>query len=405
MDKKDNYESNEQIRDAMWKNAERDGDIFSEIKFRKNNKKNYFKAFVKVFSFILIAALSGGTAAQYVINKDKTSKDISGDINWSVLENNNDDGKYTKGEYDNPVLQVTQKVAPSVVGISDKKEGLWDSPEGSSSGIIVKSDGFIVTNYHVIKDATEIKVKLSNNNVLKARVVGTDAISDLAVIKVEASNLPIAKFGDSSKVKIGDIAIAVGNPLGRQFSGTVTAGVISALDRRINIVDKKTGEQTIYKVIQTDAAINPGNNGGALCNIFGEVIGINNLKINSTIENYGMGYAINANEVEGTINSLMTHGKVIRPSIGICGEVAVREDKDGIEGIRVQEVIRGSGAAIAGIIPSDIIVQIADVALKNMEDLSNILSKYKVSDRVSCKILRNGKILKISIAISELKVR
>ncbi|MBU3110638.1 S1C family serine protease [Clostridium lacusfryxellense] len=396
MDKKDNYESNEQIRDAMWKNAERGGDIFSEIKFRRNNKKNYFKAFVKVFSFILIAALSGGTAAQYVINK-AISKNVNGNTNWSVLQNN------VQGEYENPILQVTQKVAPTVVGISDKKEGEWETPEGSSSGIIVKSDGFIITNYHVIKDALQINVKLSNDNVLKAKVVGVDPITDLAVLKVEASNLPVAKFGDSSKVKIGDVAIAIGNPLGEQFLGTVTAGVISAIDRKINIVDKKAGEQTIYKVIQTDADINPGNNGGALCNIYGEVVGINNVKLKSTSEYYGMGYAINSNEVKLIINDLMTHGKVSRPSIGIYGEVAVPTDNDGIEGVRVQEVISGSGAAEAGIITNDIIVQMADVSLKNMEDLSNILNKHKVSDKVSCKIWRNGKALKISIMISELK--
>jgi len=397
MDNKDNYESSGQIRDAMWKNAER-GDIFSEIKFRKNNKKNYFKVFLRLFSFILIAALSGGITAQYVINKEKTSNDINGNVNSGVLGNNS-----AQAEYDNPILQATQKVAPTVVGISDKKEGSWETPEGSSSGIIVKSDGFIVTNYHVIKDATQIKVKLSNDNILEAKVVGKDVISDLAVIKIEASNLPIAKFGDSSKVKIGDIAVAIGNPLGKQFLGTVTAGVISALDRRINIVDKKTGEQTIYKLIQTDAAITPANNGGALCNMYGEVIGINNLKLNSTSENYGMGYAISANEAKKIIEELISSGKVIRPSIGIYGESAVKADNDGIEGVRVQEVIKESGADKAGIIPNDIIVQIADASLKNMEDLSNVLNKYKVSDRVSCKVWRGGKALKISITISELK--
>ena len=235
---------------------------------------------------------------------------------------------------------------------------MWDTSEGSGSGIIFKSDGFIITNYHVIEGATEIKVKLSNDNVLKATVVGTDAISDLAVIKVEASNLPIAKFGDSSKVKVGDLAIAIGNPLGEQFSGTVTAGIISALDRRINIVDKKTGEQTIYKVIQTDAAINPGNSGGALCNIYGEVIGINSLKINSASGTDGMGFAINTNEAKEIINDLMTYGKVIRPAIGIYGGTAISVGNDGVEGVYVQEVVRGSGAAVAGIMPTDIIIEI-----------------------------------------------
>ena len=400
MDNKDNYESRGEIRDAMWKNAERSQDILGEIKFRKNNRKNYFNFFLKVFSFILIAALSGGITARYVINKDKAPKDFSGVLNPGALENKN-----VQGIYDNSISQVNQKVSPAVVGISNKAEGGWDTSEGSGSGIIFKSDGFIITNYNVIEGATEIKVKLSNDNVLKAIVIGTDARSDLAVIKVEATNLPVAKFGDSSKVKVGDLAIAIGNPLGEQFSETVTAGIISAIDRRTNMVDKKTGEQTIYKVIQTDAAINPGNRGGALCNIYGEVIGINSLKIDLVSGSYGMGFAINTNEAKEIIDDLMTYGKVIRSSIGIYGGTAISTGDDGVEGVYVQEVVRGSGAAVAGIMPTDIIIELGDTRVKNMKDLSNILEKYKVGGHLSCKIWKNGKIKKISIILSELKSR
>ena len=239
MDNKDNYKFNEEIRDALWKNADRGQDIFGEIKFRKNNKRNYFKVLLKVVFFIIIAALSGGITANYVINKDKSQENISGDLTTSKLEQNN------KDIYVNSISDVTRKVSPTVVGISVKVDGVEETPEASGSGIIFKSEGFIITNYHVIENATDIKVKLSNYKVLKAKVIGTDIISDLAVIKVDASNLPVAKLGDSSKVNVGDIAIAIGNPLGEQFSGGVTAGVISALDRKVNIVDKKTGEQTI----------------------------------------------------------------------------------------------------------------------------------------------------------------
>lgn len=399
LDNKDNYESCEEIRDAMWKNAECGQDIFSEIKFRKNNKKSYFKLFLKVFSFILIASLSGGITAQYIISKDKAPKDVSGALNSSALEKNK-----IQGAYDNPISEIAQKVAPAVVGISNKAGGAWNTSEGSGSGIIYKSDGFIITNYHVIEGATEIKVKLSNDNVLNASVVGKDAISDLAVIKVEANNLPIVKFGDSSKVRVGDVAIAIGNPSGEEFSGTVTAGIISALNRKINIVDKKTGEQIIYKVIQTDAAINSGNSGGALCNSYGEVIGINTLKIDSASEIGGVGFAINTNESKKIINDLITYGKVIRPAIGIYGAVAISVANDGVEGVYVQEVVRGSGAALAGIMPTDIIVELDKKSVKNMEDLSNILEKYKVGGKVSCKIWRDGKVKNISIILSELKI-
>jgi len=294
-------------------------------------------------------------------------------------------------------------VSPAVVGISSKAEALWNTPEGSGSGIIFKSDGYIITNYHIVEGETEIKVKLSNDNVLKAVVIGSDAISDLVILKVEANNLPIAKFGDSSKVKAGDLAVAIGNPLGEQFSGTVTAGIISALDRRINIVNKKTGEQTIYKVIQTDADIAIGNSGGPLCNIYGEVIGINSLKINSTIGNESAGFAISANETKEIIEDLMTYGKVIRPAIGIYGGTAISVGNDGIEGVYVQEVVRGSGGALAGIMPTDIITEIGGKRVKNMEELSKVLENYKVGGTLACKIWRDGKVKSIDIVLSELK--
>ncbi|MCB2294889.1 trypsin-like peptidase domain-containing protein [Clostridium algoriphilum] len=383
----------------MWKNADCDQDIFGEIKFRKNNKKNYFKLFIKVFSFILIAALSGGITAQYVVNKDKAPKDITGNLSSGSLENSN-----IKGVYSNSISQVSEKVAPAIVGISNKEQGLWDTPEGSGSGIIFKNDGYIITNYHVVEGASQIKVKFSNDKVLNATVVGTDAISDLAVIKVEASNLPIATFADSSKVNVGDIAIAVGNPLGEQFSGMVTSGIISALDRKVNIADKKTGEQTMYKIIETDASINAENSGGALCNIYGEVIGINSLKISSASGDHGMGFAINANEVKEIIKGLMTNGKMIRPTLGIYGVPSISKGNDTKKGVYVQDVISGSGAAVAGIMPSDIIMQIGDTSVRNMEDISNVLEKFKISDRLSCKIWRNGKAQNINIILSELKI-
>lgn len=392
MNNKNNREASEEIRDAMWKNAECTQQLFGEIKFRKNNKKNYFKLSLKVFSFILIASLSGGITAQYAINKDKATKDPSGGLGSDNIF----------GIYNNPISEVALKVSPVVVGISNKAEDLWDSVEGSGSGIIFRSDGYIITNYHVVEGVSEIKVKLSNDNVLKALVIGTDARTDLAIIKVEAKNLPIAKFGDSSKVKVGDLAVAIGNPLGKEFSGTVTAGIISAINRKINIIDKKTGEQTIYKVIETDAAINPGSSGGPLCNINGEVIGINSLKINSDRDASKMGFAINSNEVEKIINDLIEYGKVIRPTIGIYGNTAISVTSGGVEGVYVQEVIRGSGAAIAGIMPTDIITEFAGKSVKNMEELSDVLEEYKVYDNLPCKVWRNGKIKDISIVLSEL---
>lgn len=229
----------------------------------------------------------------------------------------------------NSITKVAESVGPAVVGISNKTEGYFgQEDQGSGSGIIFDPNGYIVTNNHVIDGAQKITIKLSTGKVLNASLVGTDRRSDLAVIKVDAKNLPVAKFGDSSKVKVGDVAIAIGNPLGEEFAGTVTAGIVSATNRKIQYAG------AVYKLIQTDAAINPGNSGGALCNDAGEIIGINSLKEKAE----GIGFAISINEAKDIIKSLMDYGKVSRPYLGVAGKT-ISSEQTGVSGAYVAEVV------------------------------------------------------------------
>ncbi len=293
----------------------------------------------------------------------------------------------------NSITKVAESVGPAVVGISNKTEGYFgQEDQGSGSGIIFDPNGYIVTNNHVIDGAQKITIKLSTGKVLNASLVGTDRRSDLAVIKVDAKNLPVAKFGDSSKVKVGDVAIAIGNPLGEEFAGTVTAGIVSATNRKIQYAG------AVYKLIQTDAAINPGNSGGALCNDAGEIIGINSLKEKAE----GIGFAISINEAKDIIKSLMDYGKVSRPYLGVAGKT-ISSEQTGVSGAYVAEVVQGSGAAAAGIKPTDIIVELDGKKVTKFEDLADILDTHKVGDTVKAKILRNSKYKEINIILSEMK--
>lgn len=389
-----------EVKDVKWESTGSCSE--SGIKFRKIRRRKASN-FLKVIAFILIAAVSGGISGAYVSQKQKTYVYPQNNQNLVSQDqkNNSDSVNLTK----NSINNVAEKVVPTVVAISNSAQGfMGDIPQGSGSGIIFDPNGYIVTNNHVIEGADKITVKLASGKTIEAKLVGSDSKSDLAVIKVNAKNLPSAKFGNSDKVRVGDIAIAIGNPLG-EYAGSVTAGIISAVNRKIRY------QGSVYNVFQTDAAINPGNSGGALCNEAGEVIGINSLKIsNSSMESSenaeGIGFAITIDGAKDIISSLVKYGKVTRapsPYLGIKGGTVVLEQNNSVKGVYVSEVIQGTGAAAAGIKPTDIITAADGKDITTMEELQDIIEKHKVGDVVSCKVWRNGKTIKLNVILSELK--
>lgn len=382
-----------EVKDAKWESVDVNN---GGIKFTNNRKKFKIKIVLYSIVVVLIAAISGGISGAYIVKKYYSKMYVSMDQSLTGSKNESSQTKYELSTSENSINKVSRTVGPTVVGIGGNEGEPSDSKSSESgSGIIFDSNGYIVTNYHVIAGESKVTVKLSGGKVLNANIVGTDPRSDLAVIKVDAKNLPTAKFGDSSKTKVGDLAVAIGNPLGQEFAGSVTAGIISALNRKIQY------EGATYKVIQTDAAINPGNSGGPLCNEKGEVIGINSLKLGSDQNVEGMGFAISINEVKDIIKSLMSYGKVSRPSLGIYGQSVVSEESK-ITGVYVKEVVPGGGAAAAGIKPTDIIIELDNRKIVRFEDVADILDKHKVGDSISCKILRNKKVIQIKVVLSEI---
>lgn len=315
--------------------------------------------------------------------------------------------------YSDTSVGVAQKVLPSIVGISITSNvtsfmGTMGTSTGSGSGIIISSDGYILTNNHVvssssssafyqISEATSINVYLYNDSTpYPATIVGQDELTDIAVIKIDKTDLTAAEIGNSDGVQVGEFAMAVGNPLGMQSS--ITCGNISATNRELTDSDGRT-----RKLIQTDAAINSGNSGGALVNSKGEVIGINTLKLSATgVE--GMGFAIPINSVTDIYQQLIQYNKVKRPYIGITGTTVDEKTSKYYNipvGVYVKAISNFSPAEKAGLKVADVITAIDGKEVKTMDELNNIKYEHQIGDSVTLKIIRDGKDMEITLTLEE----
>ena len=342
---------------------------------------------VLIAATVFLSGCSNGLAGE--------PKEPSGSTAAAVSENVSD-------ARNTPVVRAAKAVGPAVVGITNKAlaRDWFNNPvqvEGAGSGVIFRKDGYIVTNNHVISGAKEIIVSLSDGRSLPGRLIGADELSDLAVVKVDADDLPTAEFGDSDDIMVGEPAIVIGNPMGLEFQGSVTSGVISALNRTLELDDR------IIKVIQTDASINPGNSGGALVNADGRVIGINSAKIaRSGVE--GMGFAIPINTVKDIVEDLLADGKVTRPYLGVGifdKETAARYgyilnvDK----GVYVENVTVNGPAYKAGLRRGDIILAVDGKEVNKVSAVRNAVLDKKTGDAVPVKILRDGGEITVNVTL------
>ncbi len=297
------------------------------------------------------------------------------------------------------IARIIKKVSPSVVGISTvhmTRDSLLDDAElieGIGSGVIVHSTGYILTNEHVVGgDPENIKVILENGDELEGRNLWSDPTLDLAIVKVDAVNLPAAVLGNSQQLEVGDMAIAIGTPLGLQFKHTVTSGIISALNRTVKVPTER-GQNYMEDLIQTDASINPGNSGGPLINANGEVVGINTIKVTSA---EGIGFAIPIEVAKPVIRHFIEEGEFVTPYIGIVGfdkEIAryYKQEKDIQEGVYVVDIDERGPAYKAGIRVDDIITRVGDIKVTKMLELRSAIYSYKVGDRVGIRFIRRGK--------------
>jgi serine protease Do len=294
------------------------------------------------------------------------------------------------------VVQAVKEVGPAIVGITtrvydrDMFNRRVEVGQSVGSGVLFDKKGYIVTNNHVVSGSKDVNVCLSNGKTVQGKVVGTDPSTDLAVVKIDGSDdLPVASFGDSDALQVGETAIAIGNPLGLEFQGTVTVGVISALNRSLDDIDQR------FRLIQTDAAINPGNSGGALVTADGKVVGINSAKIaKEGVE--GMGFAIPINSAKGIIQQLISSGKVTRAYLGVYAadkDIAQRYgydwDHDG--GVLVMKVASRSPVSLTDIRPGDYILAIDGQSIDTVKGMRDILDTHKPGDRIKVTYEHNGR--------------
>jgi serine protease Do len=371
---------------------------------RKNNNLFLLKLLIAATAIIAITAFSAAGAAASASVDGSRAVPVSAQISKKKSSLS-----FFPAKEELPVPEIVEKVKPSVVGIASV---FSEDVKGTGTGIIYSKEGLILTNCHVVEEsakgilteAYDITVVLSDKSEFKAEIVGLDAQTDLAVIKIDPGNTKLtpADFGNSSKLREGDEAIAIGNPLGFELYGTTTRGIISALGRSVTIGDNE------MSLIQTDAAINPGNSGGPLVNCYGEVIGINSSKIISVYAE-GIGFAIPVNAAAPVIADLIKYGYVKgRPNIGITAEnvdLAAANFYDIPQGVIVRSVVPGTSAAASGLKAGDIIIMIDGEKIRSLSQLNKIKKSYNPGDNIELVVFRTdvSSVCTIDLRLSEVK--
>ena len=420
MDFEDNNKKEREFLDYMnemykeqYKNPDKEPEIFNneetmeikniEVESTEKSNKNYKIIKKKTLALVVVLSLVfgflGGTAAVYLAM----------------------DNIFNANPYPNTVeiisnsggLDIASAVAlksmPSVVGIETEiiyNDAFYGKQIGGSlgTGVIVDENGYILTNSHVVNDGdyTKLQIKIYGGEVLQGELLWNDPVIDLAIIKVEANNLPTAELGDSDRLIIGEYSIAIGNPLGFQFERSVTQGVISGLNRTIEVENY----ETIEGLIQTDASINPGNSGGPLLNKLGQVIGINTVKIQT---GEGLGFAIPINIAKPIVEEFKGKGEFKKAFMGLRGVNVERylesyNDDLGVEnGVYIYQIFDDSPASKSNLLEGDVIIQIDDKEIVNMTGLINQLYKYRPGDTISIIVMRDKSEIKIDLILEAIK--
>lgn len=303
-------------------------------------------------------------------------------------------------ERDENIVDVVEQVMPAVVGVSSRFdvaefEGLPFEQTESASGVIISPDGYVITNHHVIENAEEIKVIIPEKGIFEAELVGSDKMTDLALLKIDERDLTYVPLADSGKSRVGETVLAIGNPLGLQQS--VTAGIISAVERQVMI----PGTDYAYTFIQTDAVVNPGNSGGPLVNLNGEIVGINTAKIALPgVE--GIGFSVPSNTVDRVTRDFLEYGRVFRPHMGVLIEDWLDyDDPEPDMGVRLVDVVPDSPADEAGLVPGDIIVSIDDQRIDFLAQLFDIMLYYYPDDTVTITFYHDGEQMETTLTFEE----
>jgi serine protease Do len=384
-----------------------------------------FKKFVSVFSIALLGGICALSLDHFYMQKQ----------NQFFAEANVRNPLPVKFAGFNPTatpegsvnfVDAAKKSVPAVVHIKSKVEmedtrynNMWDFFYGNphqqqmegmvtGSGVVVSSDGYIVTNNHVIEQAGKIEVTLSNRQTYEAKVIGKDPETDLALLKIEATNLPFMEYGNSDNVEVGQWVLAVGNPY--NLTSTVTAGIVSAKGRNIDILpnDPSRDLYPIESYIQTDAAVNPGNSGGALVNTDGQLVGINSAIASNTGSYTGYSFAIPVNLVRKVVADLLQYGRAQRAFLGVTirnvdADIAKSANLDGTEGVYVDALTANGAAEAAGLKQGDVILKVGEQSVNDVASLEEQIGKYRPGDKVSITVNRDNKQMQVEVTLRNLE--
>jgi len=367
---------------------------------------------------LLITAFIGGLVAVFVYsalidNKEKKLTSLEKQpvnlVNLQAGIDTSTDFTYAAEKTINSVVNVkTQSTVQFRNPIyeffyGDRYQGDDEPVTGIGSGVIITADGYIVTNNHVVENSDKVSVTLNDKREFTAKVVGTDHSTDLALLKVDAEDLPFIAFGNSDALKVGEWVLAVGNPF--NISSTVTAGIVSAKGRSMAIIEDN---YRIESFIQTDASVNRGNSGGALVNLRGEMVGINTAILSPTGGNVGISFAIPSSIVQKVVKDLIEYGTVQRAIMGvqirdITAEFAKEKGLDVLDGVYVEEVNDNSAAKEAGIESGDVINQINGIAVKSPSELQEMVGRYRPGDKITVNLKRKDKTKQIEVTLRNLQ--
>ncbi|GFZ34173.1 serine protease [Clostridium zeae] len=367
------------------------------IRFKENKRRNNIKRLTKGIIIILVASVAGAISGAYIVERKYGLK--LKDSNKTIFQIIDTRGSsITSG--DGQISSIVSKVSPSIVSISNKEDNFNINSNTNVTGIIYKEDGYIVTNYSAISMFDKILVKRAGMGIKieQGRMIGYDKTTDLAVIKIDSDKLPVVKISDLSDVREGSSAIALGNCIGDDYIGLVTSGIITSTNIRFNFENAELGKQSI-RTFQTNAIINRENNGGVLTDVYGEVIGINNLPATNKYSSQGLGIAINIQDAKKIIDSIISDNEVKLVNLGFRGwNLTSKQNKD-IEGVYVESIVPKGSADIAGMKALDIIIEMDGRKIKTLTEINDVINSHNVGDNISCKVLRGKNTVELTMKL------
>ncbi|CEP68002.1 Peptidase S1C [Moorella glycerini] len=376
------------------------------MRYLSSSSFKYMRVLAVVLLFFLSAVLGAGTA---IVMAPRLVQRPLAPAPGPPAQLTPPAGQPVQFTASSPVVTIARQVGPTVVGVAalTGRSFTGDAGVKQGSGVIFDgTNGYIVTNNHVIAGAERVTVSLDHDQVYPATLVGADERSDLAVLQIKGTNLPQARLGDSGTVQVGETVVAIGNPLGREFARSVTVGVISALNREVTVPGPRGVEITL-RTLQTDAPINPGNSGGALVNLRGEVIGINSVKIAASgVE--GMGFAIPINDARPIIDQILTRGYVTHPFLGIYNLREITPEMarwyNIPEGVYIGGIFNDGPAAKARLQVGDVIIAVDSNKVASYADIQRLINKKSPGDKVTLTVVRlaSKKQLNFTVTLGEM---